>query len=114
MTSEQALKEAWVNLGTERGRAKWDPDAGRSRLSGLMAAVEIVSSDADRSSHIFCEWALKDPDDVPILMDAINTSCQYLITNDRECFGEFYGMTTRGVTVLNTGRFLHAHGVLPD
>jgi hypothetical protein len=73
----------------------------------LMGTVEIVASDPDRSSHIFCEWKLSDPDDEPILMDAINCQCQFLISNDSNCFGPYYGQTTHGVTVLPLGKFLN-------
>jgi predicted nucleic acid-binding protein len=111
LTNEQALKEAWENLGTSRGRIKCDPEAARARLTSLMSAVEIVPSNPEPSSHVFCEWELSDPDDVPILMAAINSKCRYLISNDSECFGPFYGKSTHGVTVFSAGKFLQHIGM---
>lgn len=107
VTCEQAYVEAWTNLGTERGRTKCEPVEARARLTTLMGSVEIIASQADRSSYIYCEWQLSDPDDEPLLMDAINCQCQFFLTSDSECFGPYYGQTTHGVTVLPPGKFLN-------
>jgi predicted nucleic acid-binding protein len=104
VTNEQAAKEAWDNLVS--ARARWDPARCRERLLALLSTMEVHASGVDRSSFLFCPWALSDPDDVPILMSAIGTACRYLVTSDVACFGRYYGQTLEGVTVLSVSKFL--------
>ena len=101
-----AAKEAWDNLGKRH-----DHQACRDRLTDLLARTELRPFDnEDVSGALFCAWDLPDPTDVPILMGAIEHGCQYLLTLDSDCFGQFFGRSLGGVTVLKPGKFLAMHG----
>lgn len=115
VTCEQAVVEAWTNLGTVRSRDKQiHAVTCRARLTTLLGDVEIQPTALDRSSYLWCPWPLKDQNDVAILMGAINGECQYLLTSDAVCFGQYYGQMLNGVTVLQIGRFLLLLGVSRD
>lgn len=104
VTTEYAAKEAWENL-------VWtpDPDGCRDRLQTLLEAVELHPHQDD-TGRLFCAWALPDPEDVPILLGAIEHDCEYLLTLDTACFGNFCGACLDGVTILKPGKFLDLLG----
>lgn len=109
VTNEYAAKEAWENLSGARNAN--DIKACLDRMTVLMQSVELHPGDGDTTGGLFCPWKLTDPNDVPILMGAINGKCDYLITLDSKCFGEYFGMSLDGVMVLKPGKFLDLHGL---
>lgn len=104
VTTEFAANEAYVNLEKER-----DCDAKRAELERLLRRVEVRHLEQPRS--LFVTWELDDPDDVPILLGAIEFRCQYLLTLDRACFGKHMGQSIDGVTIMKPGTFLRLRGV---
>lgn len=101
VTSEYAAHEAWTNLGDEH----------RVRLLELLEPPLEFVPDRESTVPLFCAWTLPDPTDVPILLGAIESRCDYLLTGDSDCFGAFYGTRLDGVMILKPGKFLAAHGV---
>lgn len=106
VTSEQALREAWINLGTERGRARWNAERTRARLTELMLSVEIVPASAIRPGAPSPSSTFRDSDDASILASAIASRCHFLLTNDSDCFGPYFGKRLEGVLVQRAGAFL--------
>lgn len=107
VTSEYAAKEAWDNLAAT-------PDVGinRDRLVQFLAPpLELVTSQTDVSRPLPAEWDLPDPADIPILWGAILSRCDHLLTGDAKCFGQYFGKTVNGLTVLRPGRFLATLGL---
>lgn len=105
VTSEFAAKEAWGNLDD-----KPDSRAARGRLVGLLARMELVPY-KEPTLPLFSAWTLRDPDDIPILLGAIESGCDYLLTADVRHFGEYMGRTLDGVTILKPGIFRAMHNV---
>ena len=101
VTNEYAASETWAVLQYET-----NVDECRETLSKLLEKVEIVPSSDDETPPLFFAWSLPDPEDVPILVGAIESNCQYLLTADSKCFGAFFGLALDGVTVLKPGKFM--------
>ncbi len=101
VTSEYAAHEAHHNL-----QRRNDGPAAVTKLEDLLAQMELHPG-PDLSQPLFCAWKLPDPNDVPILMGAIEANCEYLVTGDKACFGEYYGRTLDGVMVLRPSTFIH-------
>jgi predicted nucleic acid-binding protein len=105
VTSEYAAQEAHFNL-----RREPDPEAARARLEELLQPPTEVVPD-DGSPRLHCPWKLADEKDEPILMAAIESRCDYLLTGDIVCFGEYFGKTFDGTTILKPGKFLALLGL---
>lgn len=99
VTSEYALNEAHYNL---------DSDEQRRRLDALAASLEVVSEPA-RAAPLPDGITLPDKDQ-PILRGAIRERCSFLITGDLRHFGEYFGRTVAGVTILRPADFLRRRG----
>lgn len=99
ITSEYAAKETRDNI----------PDDARCRndLRDLLARVERVMEAPPDAPNGQRAWDLPDADDVPILMAAIRSRCDYLLTGDRH-FAEFFGRSVEGVTVMKPTEFLRS------
>lgn len=95
VTSDYALEEATRNL---------DGDERRARLGSLMAGV-TVWTELPTTGVLFGEVSLPEKD-LPILLAAVESGCEFLITGDRMHFGPYYGQTVQGVTVLTPRAFL--------
>jgi predicted nucleic acid-binding protein len=104
VTSEYAARETWDCL-----RHEPDPGAARDKLSELLSAIEVIPH-VD-GQILFSSWSLKDPADIPILVGAIESNCNYLLTSDKKCFGEYFGRALDGVMVLQPGVFMQARGL---
>lgn len=77
-------------------------------LLELPQAVELHTRTF--SEPLYASWTLKNEKDVLILVGAIETNSQFLLTADSDCFGEFYGKSIDGVTILKPGIFLKMNG----
>ena len=105
VTNDYAAQEAWENL-----KQQPDPDKCRDKLAGLLSKMEITKWTGDQTQSLYCAWSLPDPDDIPILMGAIDSDCQFLLSSDKECFGMYFDCTLDGVTIKKVGSFLNSHG----
>ena len=94
LTSAYAIVEADRNVKTSEQR---------TRLHRLAQRVEIV--DEPRSARLPAEIRLPEKD-VPILMAAIESAANYLLTGDREHFGAYFDRTIEGVRVLRPAIYL--------
>ena len=79
----------------------------RTRLYRLIQRLEIV--DEPRPRRLPAGIALP-PKDVPILLAAIDSGAKYLLTGDKDHFGEYYERVIDGVTVLRPTRYLALRG----
>lgn len=97
ITSEYAARETRENI----------PDDARCRrdLQDLLGRVQLVMETPPDTTNGHRAWDLPDADDVPILMAAIRSRCDYLLTGDRH-FAEFFGRSVEGVTVMKPTEFL--------
>jgi predicted nucleic acid-binding protein len=103
VTSEYAVRETWDNL-CENVAAPEERQRALDTLAGLVGQSELI--EAASSPPLAHTWNLPDPKDVPILLAAIESNCEYLLTGDKACFGKYFGSTLDGVTVLRPGEFL--------
>jgi len=93
VTSSYAVEEARRNL---------DSPKQREELEKLMRKMEVLaSSPAERPVTI--DLPQKDR---PILLAAIESKADYLITGDFTHFGKYYGKTVEGVLILTPSEYL--------
>ena len=86
----------------EEARRNLD-DAGRDRLEGLVADVEIVADIATGSLPSAVDLVEKDR---PILFAAIAAKATYLLTGDRAHFGALFGRRIGGVLTERPADYL--------
>lgn len=93
VTSSYAVEEARRNL---------DSLEQREELEKLVKKMEVLaSSPAERPVTI--DLPQKDR---PILLAAIESKADYLITGDFTHFGKYYGKTVEGVLILTPSEYL--------
>ncbi len=93
MTSSYAVEEARRNLNSPEQREE---------LEKLIRKMEVLaSSPAERPVTI--DLPQKDR---PILLAAIDSKADYLITGDFTHFGKYYGKTVEGVLILTPSEYL--------
>lgn len=104
VTNEFAAAEAWDSLAHET-----NAESCRAALVDLLNRLELVPTPdvLSRAQSL----RLKDPNDLPIVLGAVESGCHYLLTADKTCFGEHFGRQLAGVTVLQTGVFLQLLGL---
>lgn len=95
VSSPYAIEEARRNLD----------DAGRDRLDGLVADLEIVGDMAAGALPSAVDLAAKDR---PILFAAIAARATHLLTGDRAHFGALFGRRIGGVLIERPGDYLRA------
>jgi predicted nucleic acid-binding protein len=95
LTSAYAIVEADRNIRTSEQR---------TRLHRLVQSVEIV--DEPRSSTLPAGVRLP-VKDVPILLAAIESQSNYLLTGDKDHFGAYFDKTIQGVHVLRPATYLN-------
>jgi predicted nucleic acid-binding protein len=94
LTSGYAIVEADRNVKTAEQR---------TRLYRLVQRLEIVDEPLPRRPP--AKIALP-PKDVPILLAAIDSAANYLLTGDKDHFGKYYGVEIDAVTVLRPASYL--------
>ena len=88
VTSDYALEEARRNIQLKRPNWSHGFDA-------LLPSIEIVSS-------VQFSLPVDLPDkDLPILCTAIRSNCELLATGDKRDFGQLYGKTVHGVSIVS-------------
>jgi predicted nucleic acid-binding protein len=98
LTSGYAIVEADRNVSNAEQR---------TRLHRLVQRTEIVDEPLPRRLPTGITLPAKD---VPILLAAIDSSAQYLLTGDKDHFGRYYGQEIEGVTVLRPATYLASRG----
>jgi len=94
LTSAYAIVEADRNIRTAEQR---------TRLYRLVQSVEIVDEPQGRSLP---KGVRLPPKDVPILLAAVESRANYLLTGDKEHFGVYFGERVAGVLILRPAEFL--------
>lgn len=94
LTSDYALEEARVNLGSPEQRV---------RLARLAESLRIVSSHPDL--ELPEEVSLPEKDR-PILLAAMGVRATHLLTGDITHFGRYFGRSVSGVLILPPGEYL--------
>lgn len=92
-TSSYAVEEARRNLNSPEQREELE------KLTGKMEV--LASSPAER--RVTIDLPQKDR---PILLAAIESKADYLITGDFTHFGKYYGKTVEGVLILTPSEYL--------
>ena len=75
----------------------------RTRLHRLVQSVEIVDEPQGRTLPAGVRLPAKD---VPILLAAIESRANYLLTGDKDHFGAYFDRRIRGVLILRPSAFL--------
>ena len=109
--SDARLRELWAakdvklvtsSYAVEQARRNLDSPEQREELEKLMRKMEVLaSSPAERPVTI--DLPQKDR---PILLAAIESKADYLITGDFTHFGKYYGKTVEGVLILTPSEYL--------
>lgn len=109
--SDARLRELWAakdvklvtsSYAVEEARRNLDSPEQREELEKLVRKMEILaSSPAERPVTI--DLPQKDR---PILLAAIESKADYLITGDFTHFGKYYGKTVEGVLILTPSEYL--------
>jgi len=109
--SDARLRELWAakdvklvtsSYAVEEARRNLDSPKQREELEKLMRKMEVLaSSPAERPVTI--DLPQKDR---PILLAAIESKADYLITGDFTHFGKYYGKTVEGVLILTPSEYL--------
>lgn len=94
LTSAYAIVEADRNGRTAEQR---------TRLYRLVQSVEIVDEPRGRSLP---DGVRLPPKDVPILLAAVESGANYLLTGDKDHFGVYFGERVAGVLILRPAEFL--------
>jgi predicted nucleic acid-binding protein len=102
VTSDYAVQETWLRL--EHSPAV---GAAREKLAHLLRPpMNVVPNLYTSFSPLPEPWNLSDPEDIPILLAAIDAKAKFLLSGDVKCFGEYLGREINGLTILRPGRFL--------
>lgn len=96
VSSSFAVEECRRNLGADRPEAL-------ARLDRLLGGVTLVE---ERNDSELAQPLPIDAKDEPILLAAICSGAQYLLTGDKRHFGHLYGQTIRGVTVARPADYV--------
>lgn len=109
--SDARLRELWAakdvklvtsSYAVEEARRNLNSPEQREELEKLMRKMEVLaSSPAERPVTI--DLPQKDR---PILLAAIESKADYLITGDFTHFGKYYGKTVEGVLILTPSEYL--------
>jgi predicted nucleic acid-binding protein len=109
--SDARLRELWAakdvklvtsSYAVEEARRNLNSPEQREELEKLMKKMEVLaSSPAERPVTI--DLPQKDR---PILLAAIESKADYLITGDFTHFGKYYGKTVEGVLILTPSEYL--------
>ena len=94
LTSAYAIVEADTNVRTAEQR---------TRLHRLVQSVEIVDEPQGRT---LSEGVRLPAKDMPILLAAIESGANYLLTGDKDHFGGYFDKTIHGVLILRPAAFL--------
>lgn len=106
ITNTYALAEVQVNIQNRRDARLLE------RLDELLRVVEVVAyEEASLSLFVAETWSLPDPHDAPILIGAIESRADFLVTLDSDCFGGLFGSQVGGVTILKPGKLLAQLGL---
>lgn len=95
LTSAYAIVEADRNIRTPEQR---------TRLHRLVQSVEIVD---EPQGQMLPEGLRLPTKDVPILLAAIESRANYLLTGDKDHFGAYFDKTIYGVLILRPAAFLN-------
>jgi predicted nucleic acid-binding protein len=98
VTSLLALEEAKRNLSVHS-------PSGVARLDGLASNLTKVAGTRTGELPEGVELADKD---IPILLAAIDSGCNHLLTGDKQHFGALYGRRVGGTLVQRPGQYLKA------
>lgn len=101
LTSGYAIVEADRNVS----RAEQ-----RTRLHRLVQRLEIVDEPLPRRLPTGVVLPVKD---IPILLAAVDSRAKYLLTGDKDHFGQYYGEVIEGVTVLRPATYLALRATRP-
>lgn len=109
--SDARLRELWAakdvklvtsSYAVEEARRNLNSPEQREELEKLMRKMEVLaSSPAERPVTINLPQK-----DRPILLAAIESKADYLITGDFTHFGKYYGKTVEGVLILTPSEYL--------
>jgi predicted nucleic acid-binding protein len=99
VTSEYAAEEALTNL-----RENDEGDAATARCQQLLERMEVAA--AGRAGALPEGVTLPDEADVPILLAALETRCEVLVSGDVKCFGALFEHEVSGLLVLQPGALL--------
>lgn len=97
ITSTFALEEARRNLAAKQPK-------GLPRLKAFMIEIEVVGGAPERLVQGLKEYLPEK--DRPILAAAIIAGAAWLMTGDRQHFGDLYGKVISGVEVLEPSEVL--------
>jgi len=86
----------------EEARRNLDHPAQLERLETFLADVQII---LEADARIPCPIELTDKDR-PVLMAAISAKADFLLTGDREHFGNYFGKTIDGVKICMPRHYL--------
>ena len=95
LTSAYAIVEADRNIRTPEQR---------TRLHRLVQSVEIVD---EPQGHTLPDGVRLPTKDVPILLAAIESRANYLLTGDKDHFGAYFDKTIHDVLILRPAAFLN-------
>jgi predicted nucleic acid-binding protein len=98
--------DAYVLEEARRNLAAKNP-VGLPVLEAISARIKIGGLFA--STHLSDLMALPEKDR-PVLAAAIHHRCDILVTGDRTHFGQLYGKTIRGVTILSPAMLAELRG----
>ena len=94
VSSQYAIEEASRNLSDRRQQ---------SRLNRLLRRVQVRANEPEGVLPHGLVLAAKDR---PILAAAIAAGATHLLTGDRTHFGQYFGRSVGGVTILPPGEYL--------
>ncbi len=99
LASQYVIEEAKRNLP---GRVQLE------KLDSYLSSVEVVN---EIDPHLPCPIDLPEKD-IPVLMSAVSSGADYLITGDIAHFGKYFGKTVMGVEILMARDYLQSrmHG----
>jgi predicted nucleic acid-binding protein len=100
LTDVQLLTSAYAIAEADRNS---ETPERRTRLHRLVQSVEIVDEPRGRTLPAGVHLPVKD---IPILLGAIESRANYLLTGDKEHFDQCFGKTIHGVMVLRPACYL--------
>jgi predicted nucleic acid-binding protein len=99
LASQYVIEEAKRNLA---GRVQL------GKLDSYLSSVEVVN---ETDPHLPCPIDLPEKD-IPVLMAAVSSGANYLITGDIPHFGKYFGKAVMGVEILMARDYLQSR--MPD